>query len=212
MSFGSLAVESTIDDHHILLWQLSRALNTMDVKTLCLGVLTERDQTGYEIKQHFEEAFSHFFVAGYGSIYPALADLTKRGLVDCTSVSQEKRPDKKVYCITPLGRAALVDELMKTPPRHKIRSEFLALMYFAHLLPPERLAAIAEDMMSQWDAVLALIGTCTCDESEELSPGMRFVAGYGQAVIGAARQYVDQHRTVLIDDVRKEAVSDEAAD
>lgn len=184
----------------------------MDVKTLCLGVLTERDQTGYEIKQHFEEAFSHFFVAGYGSIYPALADLTRRGLVKCTSVSQEKRPDKKVYSITSEGRAALIDELMTTPPRHKIRSEFLALMYFAHLLPTARLAAIADEMIEKWDDVLALIDACESDEAGELSPGMRFVAGYGKTVIGAARQYVDQHRNVLIDDVRKEAASSEAAD
>ena len=53
----------------------------MDVKTLCLGVLTEGDKTGYEIKRCFEEAFSHFFGAGFGSIYPALADLSRRGLV-----------------------------------------------------------------------------------------------------------------------------------
>ncbi len=115
----------------------------MDVKTLCLGALTERDLTGYEIKQHFEEAYSHFFVAGYGSIYPALADLTRRGLVCCTSVPQEKRPDKKVYSLTQTGRDALIAELMATPPRHKVRSEFLVLMVFAHLLPPEKVAADA---------------------------------------------------------------------
>ncbi len=184
----------------------------MDVKTLCLGVLTARDQTGYEIKQHFEEEFSHFFVAGYGSIYPALAELTRRGLVDCTSISQEKKPDKKVYSITPSGRAALVNELMKTPPRHKVRSQFLVLMYFAHLLPPEKVAAVAEDMISQWDGILNLIDNCMDGDSDELSPSMKFVAGYGKAVIGAARNYVDQHKAVLIDDIRKEAVSNEAAD
>lgn len=191
---------------------LSKAAVVMDVKTLCLGSLIERDQTGYEIKQHFEEAFSHFFVAGYGSIYPALAELTRRDLVDCTSVSQEKRPDKKVYSITPLGRKALVDELMSTPPRHKVRSEFLVLMYFAHLLPPEKVASIADDMMAQWDAVLSSIDACVSEDGEGFSPSTRFVAGYGQAVIGAAREYVDQNRAGLVEDIRKEAVSNEAAD
>ena len=38
----------------------------MDTRTLCLGVLTERAMSGYEIKKHFEEAFRHFFVAGFG--------------------------------------------------------------------------------------------------------------------------------------------------
>ena len=62
----------------------------MDVKTLCLGVLTEGDRTGYEIKQRFEEAFNHFFGAGFGSIYPALAELTRRGLVTCESVETRR--------------------------------------------------------------------------------------------------------------------------
>ena len=83
----------------------------MDVKTLCLGVLTLRDMTGYEIKKHFEQSFAHFFVAGYGSIYPALSDLTRMGLVNCQDVTQAKRPDKKVYSITDAGRVQLAEAL-----------------------------------------------------------------------------------------------------
>jgi DNA-binding PadR family transcriptional regulator len=184
----------------------------MDVKTLCLGVLTERDLSGYEIKRHFEDAFSHFFVAGYGSIYPALADLTDRGLVSCTSVLQEKRPDKKVYSLTPKGREALINELMTTPPRHKVRSEFLVLMVFAHLLPKERVADIADAMIAQWDELLSSIDGCTDEECEGLSPGMQFAVGYGQAVIGAARQYVRENKVRLIETIGKGPASDEAAD
>ncbi len=184
----------------------------MDVKTLCLGVLTERDLSGYEIKQHFEEAFSHFFVAGYGSIYPALADLTARGLVSCTSVPQEKRPDKKVYSLTPKGRTALIDELMTTPPRHKIRSEFLVLMVFAHLLPPDKVAEIADAMIVQWDALLGSIDCCMAEDDASLSPGMRFAVGYGQAVIGAARRYVAENKGQLVRRIEREPASDEAAD
>ena len=110
----------------------------MDVKTLCLGVLTEGDKTGYEIKRCFEEAFSHFFGAGFGSIYPALAELSRLGLVTCRerrageAAGQEGlQPDRR------RASALLIDELLTTPPRHKVRSEFLVLMYFAHLLPPD---------------------------------------------------------------------------
>ena len=184
----------------------------MDVKTLCLGVLTERDLTGYEIKQHFEEAFSHFFVAGYGSIYPALADLTERGLVSCTSVLQEKRPDKKVYSLTQKGRDALIEELMTTPPRHKVRSEFLVLMVFAHLLPTTKVTEIADDMIAQWERLLASIDQCTADEECSLSPGMQFAVGYGQAIIGAARNYVAENKGRLIENIEKETASEEAAD
>jgi PadR family transcriptional regulator AphA len=171
----------------------------MDVKTLCLGVLSEGDKSGYEIKRCFEEAFSHFFVAGFGSIYPALADLSRRGLVTARSVEQEGRPDKKIYSITAEGERALRDKLMSTAPRHKVRSEFLVLMYFAHLLPPKRVATILDQMIAQWEPLVAEIESCAM--AEDLSPGMRFAAGYGRAVLGAALAYVRAHKPALVDEL-----------
>lgn len=177
----------------------------MDVKTLCLGVLTEGDQTGYEIKRSFEQAFNHFFSAGFGSIYPALAELTRRGLVTCRSVEQEKRPDKKVYSLTPAGHAALVAELMTTPPRHKVRSEFLVLAYFAHLLPPAQVAAIVDRMIATWEPLLAEISTYAegegCPAGVPATASTCFVAGFGRAVLGAALDYVQAHRRELVEGV-----------
>lgn len=184
----------------------------MDVKTLCLGALTSGGMTGYEIKKCFEEAFAHFFVAGYGSIYPALAELDRQGLVTCRSVEQEGRPDKKVYSLTEAGRRALVDTLATTPPRHKVRSEFLVLMYFAHLLPPEHVERVVDQMLARWQATLAQIEPCA--DSEEIPPGMRFCAGYGRAVIGAAAEYVRSNKDSLLLALRHDAqgVESEAAE
>ena len=44
----------------------------MDVKTVCLGMLTDGTASGYDLKKEFESTFAHFFAAGYGSIYPAV--------------------------------------------------------------------------------------------------------------------------------------------
>jgi DNA-binding PadR family transcriptional regulator len=171
----------------------------MDVKTLCLGVLTEGDKTGYEIKHSFEEAFSHFFGASFGSIYPALAELSRQGLVTCESVEQDKRPDKKVYSLTERGRRVLVQDLMMTAPRHKVRSEFLVLMYFAHLLPPARVAALIDQMTAQWEPLIAEVERCmAAGPCGGVTPGMRFAAGYGRAVLGAALAYVREHKGELI--------------
>ena len=79
----------------------------MDVRTLCLGVLSFGDATGYEIKKYFEEAFSHFFVAGYGSIYPALAELAEEGLVRVRDQIGDRRAGAKVYQLTG-GRIPLI--------------------------------------------------------------------------------------------------------
>jgi PadR family transcriptional regulator, regulatory protein AphA len=173
----------------------------MDVKTLCLGVLTEGDKSGYEIKRCFEEAFSHFFGAGFGSIYPALAELSRRGLVTCENVEQEGRPDKKVYSLTPAGERLLIDELLSTPPRHKVRSEFLVLMYFAHLLPARRLAAIIDERIAQWEPTLAAVEACATADDARMTPGMRFAAGYGRAVLGAALAYVRANKANLLQEL-----------
>ena len=174
----------------------------MDVRTLCLGVLADRPMTGYEIKKLFDRGFRHFFVAGYGSIYPALAELAAAGLVTVESIDQERRPDKKVYRITPEGRERLTAELAATAPRHKVRSEFLALLYFAHLLPPSRLAEVLDGMLRQWEQVLAedLGGAC-----DGLTPGQRFARSYGQTVLSAAHAYVRDHAPALLAELERQA-------
>jgi DNA-binding PadR family transcriptional regulator len=179
----------------------------MDVKTLCLGVLTEQDHTGYDIKRCCEEVFRHFFVAGFGSIYPALAELQRDGLVTSVSVEQKKRPDKKVYRITEAGRAALAAELATTPPRHKVRSEFLALMYFAHLLPPERVDAVLAEMIDRFEATLVdeLALFDSPDAPGELTPGQRFALGYGRTVLTAALAYCKRQRPQLARALRGES-------
>ena len=66
----------------------------MDVRTICLGILTRGDATGYEIKKTVEEdGYRHFAEASFGSIYPALNRLTEEGLVSVHAQAQEKRPD-----------------------------------------------------------------------------------------------------------------------
>ena len=165
----------------------------MDVKTLCLGVLTQSDMTGYEIKKHFEQSFAHFFVAGYGSIYPALRELTRAGLVSCQDVAQDKRPDKKVYKITDAGRGQLGVALAETPPRHKVRSEFLVLMYFAHLMTAERLAEVLDERVRDIDGMLACIDNAFEDQGQR-SPSHDLVAGLGQVTLRAQRDYILDNR------------------
>ncbi len=109
----------------------------MDVRTICLGILTRGDATGYEIKKTFEDdGYQHFVEASFGSIYPALNRLTEEGLVSVRSEIQEKRPDRKVYSITPAGRAVFLGSLMKPLPEDRHRSPFVFAMLFSHLLPP----------------------------------------------------------------------------
>ena len=120
----------------------------MSVKTLCLGALSLQDGTGYDIKKLFEAAFSHFHSASYGSIYPALKQLEDGSLVDCRVEPGEKHPDRKLFSLTEAGRETLLEELTAMPASEQIRSNFLVLLFFAHLLPTE----VLRDKLDQIEA------------------------------------------------------------
>ena len=85
-------------------------------------------------------------------------------------------------------------------------------MVFAHLLPPEKVAEIADAMVAQWDGLLDEIDGCLADPDAEMSPGMRFAAGYGRTVMRAARQYVADNKAPLLETIAEETASQEAAD
>ena len=74
-------------------------------------MLTDGEASGYDLKKEFESSFSHFFAAGYGSIYPALSSLADQGLVDCEEIPQDGKPDRKLYQITVAGRRYRIDEI-----------------------------------------------------------------------------------------------------
>jgi len=177
----------------------------MDVKTLCLGILTLGEASGYEIKKVFEDAFSHFYIAGFSSIYPALAALTSEGHVTCSNIEQEKRPAKKVYRLTAKGQEAFAQALGETYPHHRIRSDFLVLMVFAHLLPAEQIARIFETRLADIEKQLAEIESYVseCPRECEVLPGARFTSGFGLAVLKAGRDYILQHRDELIHNLQE---------
>lgn len=168
----------------------------MDIKTLCLGVLSLGEASGYEIKKFFEDGFSHFYVAGYGSIYPALAQLTKEGYVTCSAVEQEGRPAKKVYRVTPEGMALFRGELAQAHPVHKVRSDFLLQMVFAAFLPPERLEEILRLRLEDIRSELLYIESCM--QRTDSPEGARFAMGYAATLLQAGRDYIEENRTDIV--------------
>ena len=129
----------------------------MDVKTVCLGMLTEGAASGYDLKKQFESSFAHFFTAGYGSIYPALSSLAEQGLVDCEEIPQDGKPDRKLYQITVEGRRYLHEALQNTTPCHKVRSEFLAMWagQGVGLIKPQSAATLVRRLVSDAASLIA---------------------------------------------------------
>lgn len=165
----------------------------MDVRTICLGILTRGDATGYEIKKLFEEdGYQHFIEASFGSIYPALSRLTEEGLVSVRAEAQEKRPDRKVYSITEKGRGAFLHALLEPLPEDRHRSPFMFAMLFSHLMPKDHVERMLDDYIRQSEGKLAQLMT-----KQPETHGERFVTGLGRAVYIAMVNFLNAHRAEM---------------
>ena len=176
----------------------------MDVKTLCLGVLTLGEASGYEIKKAFEDGpFAHFHAAGFGSIYPALNSLSAEGLVTGSEETQTGRPAKKVYAITPAGMAAFQEALSKAPSGDTVRSECLFMLFFGHLLEEEQRRRVFEQYLGTFSERVSRMKEI---DLSTLPSDRRFVCGFGLAIYRAAIEYMENNRDLLFDDL---AVADD---
>lgn len=168
----------------------------MDVRTVCLGVLTLGDASGYEIRKMFEDGpFQYFTDAGFGSIYPALKKLHGEGHVTVRDEAQDSRPDKKVYTITPAGRNAFTAAIGELPGADKFRSDFLLAMFFEHFLPPDMIAEAVDQRIAWYRTKLGHMQSC---DRAGWGAGPVFVNLFGQAVYGAAAAFLEENRDGLV--------------
>lgn len=181
----------------------------MNVRTLCLGILSFGEATGYEIKKLSQEGpFSYFVDVSFGSIYPSLDRMTAEGLVECREEQQSGRPDRKVYSITKAGRAALKDALRQDPAPDKLKSEFLFKMVFAAMLEPETVDGLVSRRLRAHEGEIEKLKHARekCTRADN-----RFVIGFGLAVHEAARDYLAAHGQEAVEAARKTAKETEAA-
>ncbi|MDE2133709.1 MAG: PadR family transcriptional regulator [Alphaproteobacteria bacterium] len=167
----------------------------MDVRTICLGILTRGDATGYEIKKTVEEdGHRHFAEASFGSIYPALNRLTEEGLVSVRAEAQEKRPDRKVHTITRAGRRAFVASLMEPLPEDRHRSPFVFAMLFADLLPKDHVSRMLGAYIAHTEEKLSRLQQADAKPRRE---GERFADGLVTAAYAAVLDYLRIQRAKI---------------
>lgn len=94
-----------------------------------LGLLSHEDLTGYEIKKRMDTSLKYFWGASYGSIYPALKDLVRRGQADKRDGAENKR-SKIIYSITTEGRSYLKEWLHVPVEKDELRYETLLKLFF----------------------------------------------------------------------------------
>jgi PadR family transcriptional regulator AphA len=174
----------------------------MDVKTLCLGALSLGDATGYEIRKQFVDGpFSHFFHASYGSIYPALGRLLAEELVTVKEMSQDGRPDKKVYSLTDKGLHEFREALTEPPVADKIRSEHVARLFFAEHMSEDVLKAVYESYLNELREMASQIREV---QEECLPAARRYTTGLGLSFYDGAADYMEKNRDQFLKTMREE--------
>ncbi|MQY26357.1 PadR family transcriptional regulator [Nocardia aurantia] len=79
----------------------------MALEHALLVSLSERAGSGYELARRFDRSIGFFWSATHQQIYRVLKRMADLGWVDGEAVAQSGRPDKKVYSVSPAGRAEL---------------------------------------------------------------------------------------------------------
>jgi DNA-binding PadR family transcriptional regulator len=115
-----------------------------------LGLLIAGPRHGYELYQEFDRELGRVWELGLSKLYAQLKQLEEAGLVEAQTEPQPSRPARKVYHLTPEGRAVFVDWVRQpTPYLRHIRVEFLARLYFFQWLALDGL----DDLVARQQAV-----------------------------------------------------------
>ncbi len=99
-----------------------------------LALLSKQPAHGYELKQALETTFGPGWPSiNFGQIYTTLARLERDGFVQSKDVPQERRPDKRVYELTPQGRQYLQEWVEESTVGPRLKDEFFMKMVLARL-------------------------------------------------------------------------------
>jgi DNA-binding PadR family transcriptional regulator len=116
----------------------------MSLRHALLGLLAERQRTGYALLKHFEQSIDYVWTARHSQIYPDLARLQKEGLIR-QAASGPRR--SKTYEITAAGLAEVRRWLRETEPDRNVRSDPLLRVFLLWLLEPgEREAFLRREL------------------------------------------------------------------
>ncbi len=106
-----------------------------------LGLLKERPMHGYELRKQLAQKLGLFWTVSFGSLYPTLKKLERRGVVEkVPSDAEERLRRKQEYRITDAGEADFLELLGELDSNTLEEEKFpLRLAFFRYLRPEIRL-------------------------------------------------------------------------
>jgi PadR family transcriptional regulator AphA len=166
-------------------------------KYLILGLLTEGQLSGYEIKRIVDIRFNFFWNESYGQLYPHLKNMVQDGLIKEKQSEEPSSRGKILYSITEEGKEELTAWLKEPVEKESVRFELLLKMYFSNQIGSDIMANhIKEfeeyhkkqlDMLEMFNKELSVIEDPNVNHKDILQ-----VIGFGQKVYKAYVQWSEE--------------------
>ncbi len=125
---------------------------TDQTQAAVLGALSVLPMTGYALRQEIRDTLGHFWSESFGQIYPALAELERRGLVERRGGD---RTGSSTFAITAAGTARLRELLAEPAQPAPPRNPLLLRLFFGRQLGPDACRALVLDARSRAEEQLA---------------------------------------------------------
>lgn len=114
----------------------------MSLKHAVLGVLEAEPMTGYDLKRFFDASAGWLWSAKHSQIYPLLATLQAKGLVDGEEGLRGEAQRRVVYSVTEAGRDELASWIATVHPLPDERDPFLLQAVFFDMVDDEAVRTV----------------------------------------------------------------------
>jgi len=103
---------------------------------ITMGMVLNKELTGYDIKKEIEDGIGSFYKASYGNLYPTLKRLTDKGYLTMNEQKQGNRL-KKYYKATEAGKESFLEWLSAPIDTNASAESQLAQIFLYGELPKE---------------------------------------------------------------------------
>jgi DNA-binding PadR family transcriptional regulator len=161
----------------------------VNMRLLVLGLLEREPMHGYEIQKWLEISHTELWADVLpGSIYHALRQMEKEGLVEVQATEQHGHRARAIYALTEAGRAMfqrLLREGWQQVP-HTFPSDLYTLLTFSHRLSSEERRVGLQTMLVALEKALAQWGAGEQAKKEAIA-----FPTFLQAVFDNAREHLE---------------------
>ncbi len=140
----------------------------MTLKHAILGLLNYEPMTGYDLKKTIDKSINHFWPAVQSQIYTTLVKMEQEGWVTVETIPQGTLPPRKVYSLTPDGRAEFENWLTTPQPYGETRIAWLVQVFFAGQLDDQKTLLLLHNLKTVFQQRLKGYSSIPDENSDSL--------------------------------------------